>query len=489
MIQQNGNDNHPHLWQAIFILMKYLILQGLRSVRESVRTREGSVVVMALVARFVLFLMLAILVGEKGFGLGDSQQYLALAHSLLDNGTFAINGVPFFYRTIGYPLFLAIGLGIFRSATLFVLFQIIISSFLPLLVLKLGDEFGFSKKVSWIAAVLCALEPHLVFYSATIMTESVYTIVFLLGILYIFRARYERAGIAFGIGMLIKPILQFFPFVLLVVMLPHLKNVILSESNKLQIKKIARNIAVVLATSCLVMLPWMVRNYKQFNSFALSYQGSAAALFYLGTSIVSVRDQVTYQEGEARVVASFKQKYGASYAVTMTGAEQNIAYGKEALVYMTSYPFIFVKLLAINTITLWTSSNYNSFLNYYHLISAIDHSVLPPTHYLAQGRMGDFFASFWKIFAQPFYIVGVIGRVMWTAILGFFLFGLWSAYKKLPAQRFKLLFVFALCVYWTVTIWVDGLGIEARLRYPLLPLELLFAVYGWYTFRKKEIHG
>jgi glycosyltransferase involved in cell wall biosynthesis len=37
-----------------------------------------------------------------------------------------------------------------------------------------------------------------------------------------------------------------------------------------------------------------------------------------------------------------------------------------------------------------------------------------------------------------------------------------------------------------MTIWVDGLGIEARLRFPLMPFELLYAGYAWSIFRPKK---
>lgn len=444
-----------------------------------VRSGPWQVFAAAFAVRFVLFLTIFVFVGPKGFELGDSQQYLGLAHSLLDGQGFALDGVPFFFRTIGYPLFLAGGLALFRSTAGFILFQILLASFLPLLVLKLGDELGLGKRVALVAAWFAAFEPHLAYYSVTVMTESIYTLALLIGLIYVFRAMTTKrsmdsvaAGIAFGVGMLIKPILQFFPFILLGLMLPWARSI--------KWRVAMKHVAIMLATVFLVCMPWMYHNYRTFGVFTLSNQGPAAAFGYLATSIVSVRDHITYQEAEDKVVATFVQKYGP------ISSESEKAYTQEALGYMRANPGILLRLIVINTVTLWTSSNYNSFLNYYHLVPAIDHSVLPPTHYLAQGRIGDLITSFWKIFLQPFYIVGVLGRIVWTAILILFLYGFFFAYRYIPERRFQLLFIAALCIYWTMTIWVDGLGIEARLRYPLLPLELLFASYGWSVLRKKH---
>lgn len=447
-----------------------------KTVLVKARSREALLYAVAFAVRFVVFLAILVGAGAEGLELGDSLNYLDLAHSLLNGQGFAVDGVPYFFRTIGYPLFLAGGLAVFRTTAGFVLFQIVLASFLPLLVLKISDELGLDKKVAWVAAWIVAFEPHLVYYSVTIMTESLYTPILFAGLIYVFRSMRNgrtaddiRAGFAFGIGMLIKPFLQFFPFILIGFMLPWARRV--------QWRPVLKHSAIALAVAFIIMVPWMYRNERVFGSFTLSNQGSAAAFGYLSTSLVSMNDRISYQEAEDKVVAKFEQSHGPASA----GTEQ--AYRQEALGYISAYPGTLLKLLVINTVTLWTSSNYNSFLNYYHLIPAIDHSVLPPTHYLAQGRIGDLLRSFWKIFLQPFYIVGVFGRIVWTIVLFLCLYGGFTAYRRIPEKRFQLLFLVALCVYWTMTIWVDGLGIEARLRYPLMPLELLFAAYGWSVLR------
>ncbi len=432
----------------------------------------------AFVVRFALFLGVLFFIGSTGFEWGDSKQYLGLARSLLDGNGFSLDGAPFFFRTIGYPLFLAGGLAVFRSTTGFVFFQLLLASFLPLLILHLGEELGFEKRTSRIAAWISVFEPHIVYFSLIILTESLYTLVLLLGILFVFRAirtsrirESVKSGIAFGVGILIKPMLQFFPIVGFGLLLPWIRQIKWRETLK--------HTVIILALTGAVLSPWMCRNYRMFGSFTLSNQGSAAALFYLGTSIVSVRDQLSYPDAEAKVGAEFKEKHGS---FTSKSAE-NIAYGREAFGYIRAYPLIFARLIAINTFTLWTSANYNMFLHYWKITPPIDHSVLPPTHYLAQGRIGDLLTESWKIFSQPFYIVGILGRIVWLPITLLFLYGGVMAYRRLPEKRFQILFIGALCAYWTMTIWVDGLGIEARLRYPLMPIEFLFAAYGYDTLR------
>lgn len=458
-----------------------LIVRTLRFYQNN--KQDIGIYTLAFTVRFILFFIIVVLIGEKGLKLGDSVQYIGLARSLLNGQGFVLDGMPFFFRTIGYPFFLAGGLIIFRGIVGFVFFQIILSSFLPLIIKRLAKQLGMSEKIAFMSACVVACEPHLVFYSVTVMTESIYTLILFAGCLYIFRAmEYKKyvysvyAGILFGIGMLVKPLLQLFPPIFFICILPWRKKISLVGALK--------HVAIILGICFVVSFSWMYRNYSIFHSFALSNQGSGALLGYLGTSIVSVRDKITYQDAEKKVLAEFTDRNGAY----ISEANRGRLYNTQAFEYIKMYPNIFGTLLIINTITFWTSSNYNSFLNYYHLVPAIDHSVLPPTHYLAQGRMREFFFSFWKIFSQPFYFIGVIGRIIWTTVLFLFLFGVLKAYASYPTNRYPLIFLMSLCVYLTMMVWVDGLGIEARLRYPLIPIEILYAVYGYTILQKKYGH-
>ncbi|MSR85300.1 glycosyltransferase [Candidatus Uhrbacteria bacterium] len=431
----------------------------------------------AFAVRFILFAVILFFVGAKGLELGDSRQYLGLAQSLLAGQGFAYEGAPFFYRTIGYPLLLAGGLKLFGSVSGFIFFQIILASFMPLVVLKLGDQLGFDRRTTLIAAWLTALEPHMVFYSVMVMTESVYTLILLMGFYFVFRAIDHGhflssvfVGITFGLGLLIKPLLQFYPILVGIILLPW--------ARRISWRRALPHALLVFVVAGILCTPWMYRNQKVFQKFTLTSQGSAAALFYLGTSIVSVRDKISYPQAEAKVAQEFRETYGA------IAQDQSVNYTRAASIYIKENLGIFVRILAINTFTLWTSSNYNSFLNYYRLIPRIDHSVLPPTHYLAQGRIGEFVKEFWHIFGQPFYAIGFVSRIVWIFADMFLLVGMWNAYRRLSEKRFQHLMIFALLIYLTMTIWVDGLGIEARLRYPLMPFTFLYMAYGGTRFHQ-----
>ncbi|MBP9869585.1 glycosyltransferase [Patescibacteria group bacterium] len=447
--------------------------------------RLWRLVALAFVIRFALFLAMWFWMGEAGFISGDGLQYHGLAESLRSGQGFLLGGEPFFFRTAGYPLLLAAGLIVFQSVAGFIFFQIILASFLPVLVYRLGMRLRLGARASWIAALLTAIEPHLIFYSTLLLTEIVFTALLLLALLWTFRAMETkrlgdsvRAGLAFGLGMFIKPLFQLFPPVLLMFFLPWWKRI--------PWRSTAIHAVVICTVAMACLVPWMIRNSITFGKFAISSQGSAAALYYLGTSIVSVRDQIPYGNAERQIQQDFLKKYGEM----SSKSEQEEAHRHEAKKLVFENPGIVARIIVVNTVTLWTSSNYNAFLRYYNLIPKPDHSsILPPTHYLAQGRMDEFFGSFWKIFGQPFYAVGIFGRLVWLVITVFFLYGLVSAFLRIPERRYEWTFLVATCAYLTAVIWVDGLGIEARLRFPLMPIEFLFAAYGWVVWRTKRVHA
>jgi glycosyltransferase involved in cell wall biosynthesis/4-amino-4-deoxy-L-arabinose transferase-like glycosyltransferase len=451
------------------------------AVRSERFPRLWPIIAVAFAIRFSYFLAVRIFVGEHGFIFGDGLQYMELAQSLLAGKGFLIGGEPFFFRTAGYPMLLAAGLVLFRSVTGFILFQIVIASLLPLLVYRLGMRLRLGVRASWIAAWIMALEPHMIFYGNFVLTEIVFTGLLLLAFLATFRAMETkrvadsvRAGLLFGLGMFVKPLFQIFPPILFVFFLPWVK--------KISWRTALKHFAIIFSVAILCMVPWMVRNSVTFGKFAISSQGSAAALYYLGTSIVSVRDQISYGAAEKRIKENFVAQYGEG----LSKVEEEKAFRVESAKYISENPGILVRLLAINTFTLWTSSNYNSFLYHHKLIPRIDHSVLPPTHYLAQGRLDELVGSFWGVFGQPYYFVGVLGRLVWLVVTFFFLYGLVSAFIRIPERRYPWVFLVATCAYLSAVIWVDGLGIEARLRFMLMPIEFLYAAYGWMVWRSKS---
>ncbi len=421
--------------------------------------------------RIAVFVLVLYRFGQDGLIFPDSKSYLGLANSLVSGQGFMHEGIVFAYRTIGYPLFLAGALFLKIPLWLIAIFQISIASLVPVLALRISKSLGFSKRVCLITAWICALEPQLVFFSFPLLTEWIMFPLALLAIDFLlkaFRSGYWRdvtgAGVVHGIGLLIKPVYQAFPVFLIIGLLSQPR---FRSSKKAWIKLI-----VGLGIAFAIIFPWLLRSKIVFNAWDLSSQGRSATLFYLGTSIIATSQKIPYGEAEVIIRKRFMTRFGADTRDHVGGGKE---YTTMAWEIVREHPGTLAKLILTNTVSFWTAHTYNYVPYYYKLIPQIDWSVLPPTHYLIQGRFQDFFRSFGHIFTQPFYYIGVIGRLMWATITLLMLAGWWLAWRRLPREG--LLLVIGTCIYVTVTLWVNGLGVDGRLRLPIVPFQILFAVF------------
>ncbi len=98
------------------------------------------------------------------------------------------------------------------------LVQIFLNLISIVLLYKIGKEL-FSEKVGFIAAVLFSMDLHHIIFIYYILTETIYTTIFLLALLYFIKAIKTNqlkffifTGILYGISALVRPISQFYIF-------------------------------------------------------------------------------------------------------------------------------------------------------------------------------------------------------------------------------------------------------------------------------------
>lgn len=437
----------------------------------------------ALCIRLLLLAVIVFFAGDAGLQLPDTKQYLPLAQNLLAGNGFTIDGGAFIYRTIGYPLFLAGAYALAHSLVVVSIIQAIISSFAPLLVMAIGRRLTLPARVRRAAGWLTACEPHLVYYALPILTEGIFVIPFLFLVYLIIRFIQEKrvvlavfAGIFFGITLLIKPLLQAFP-VFIVILLLLAWGMARSHARAW----VKGSIVCLLIGMC-VAFPWAYRNKQVLGTWSLSNQGQAAMAQYLAPSILSVRDHISYQDAETKATSLFESRYGKA---ATEGKDLGKEYAAFALHIVKDNPFIFLRIASAASVSYWTSHNYAYVPHYYGLTPPLDKNVLPPTHYLVQGRFADFAKGFVAIFSQPFYAVGALGRALWAIVTVFMLIGIYKTIRY-STNRASHIFIVSIFIYANAMTMVNGLGIEGRLRYHLMPLIFLYAMHGWLSKRKSR---
>jgi peptidoglycan/xylan/chitin deacetylase (PgdA/CDA1 family) len=275
----------------------------------------------------------------------------------------------------------------------------------------------------------------------------------------------------FGMNLLIKPIYQLFlPVVILFFGWKAWRT-----KNWWRWSKQAMLFTVVVAV---FVTPWLWRNYRLFNQFAFSSQGSFALVYeYLVPSVISIRDQITFDEAETISDARLQSVYGISTSQQADLASMP-ALRAESLRVLRGSPLIVARVLVLNSFGFWTSSNYAYLLHRYGAIAAPDPSMQPPSHLIIQGRWGEFASSFGSFLVQPFWFTVLIGRLFWIAIFLLFLVGYGACLVDRRNRTADYTLVLLACVYYTCVVWVNGFGIEARLRLPFFPLMFLFSSHA-----------
>jgi len=198
----------------------------------------------------------------------DASQYFMYAYNLRHKFTYSHQVgkpgdldspvKPDAVRSPGYPLFLALFVDGLPNRTMFswILFsQAIISTLTILFTFLLFEKF-LSPLWSSGIALLVALSPHLIVSNSYILTETLFCFLLVaFGFLFCLFAKKPSLWLGLGIGAtmgiaaLVRPSLQFFPFILALFLMFHYGW-----------KRGRRYSGVILISFAMAFLPWIGRN-------------------------------------------------------------------------------------------------------------------------------------------------------------------------------------------------------------------------------------
>ncbi|TSC91535.1 MAG: hypothetical protein CEN90_333 [Parcubacteria group bacterium Licking1014_17] len=202
----------------------------------------------------------------------DSTEYLTLAENIVEKGVFTIDsslGAPDTLRTPGYPLFLAGILLFFKNPKILPFFQIILLLITSLLIFLIGCQI-YSPKAGFFAGLFYGINPITSFYTAVIYSDILFVfLVILFTYLYIkriFEINYYWAfsgGLILGCLTLVRSIGLYLIVLVLIITLIGLIRV------KIKTRLVLAVFFMILG-SCVVLVPWCVRNYRISKVFSLS---------------------------------------------------------------------------------------------------------------------------------------------------------------------------------------------------------------------------
>ena len=198
----------------------------------------------------------------------DAKDYDSIARNLLKGKGFVSWEGKRAGRAPGYPLFLAgcyaLGLDTPRAIHLI---QAIVGAATCLLIWLLGRQL-YGDAVGLVAGGICAIYPFFIYYTGTVLSETLFIagfVGFLLCLVHAGRRLGQSlkkrllwaaaAGLVAGLLVLLKSSLLLFPFFLLPFWL------IQAEARK----KAALSWVVMIAVMCVALSPWVIRNYRLYD--------------------------------------------------------------------------------------------------------------------------------------------------------------------------------------------------------------------------------
>jgi hypothetical protein len=232
-----------------------------------------------LVASLVIKLGIALLV-DGVVPVNDEESYLSLAMELVKHGRYDT-----LFRPPLYPGFLA-GIFALGGTTLWVrLSQALLGTLSVWLVYGIARDSA-GHRVGLVAACLVAFDPLLIFFSAMLWSETLYIVLWLLGVRLIAigqplaaRASWNLllAGLCFGLAALARPqVLTLMPLTVVWIVYNGWRDQANSAGANSETKSIAplfrelaRPIALLTLGCCAAVLPWTARNALKTETFVL----------------------------------------------------------------------------------------------------------------------------------------------------------------------------------------------------------------------------
>lgn len=410
--------------------------------------------------------------GTDALVLGDSTRYLTLAQNVLTGQGYLYDGHLESYRAPGYPLYLMFFEYFSISLLAASFFQILIASLFPLVSFFVSYKFlNLSLKTSGVVGLLTAVEPVQNFYGATLMPDVFFSATLLLGVFFFHRwfctsnlDSIVIGGICIGISNYFRPAGVYLTLLLSVGVLA-----VFVYNRTITIQRVY-HAGLFILIPIIIMMPWSFRNLAQFQHF-----GFVSALPYNTYTYGAVSTEAAHRGVEYETVRKeFVEKANANMPnpTHPTSFENSEYYIEKSIESIKQHPtsWFCTYLLGLNTF--WFSGNYHYLLARYGIIDFPQHTP-SFSMILAGGGLSAVISTMKELGSQPYLYIALVGKGLWVIITLGALLGAFTVANR----RASLLFLL-LVLYFSITILPMTIGVEARHRYPMIPLLFPFFVAG-----------
>lgn len=285
----------------------------------------------------------------------DDVKYIRSAWNLVENGTFSYEDIskPTVYIMPGLTFilsFFVIIFGKFQAIMAFRIFQVVLQICSLNLLFLIGKKV-FNKKTALIVCIVDSIYIVEIYAANLILMEVTFKFLILLLIYLSIEALetkktkyYVLAGIVWSLGCLFKPTIAVYPLVILIAWI----------KSRYKLKEMVKYASIVVSIFCIVMSPWWIRNYNNFNTF-IPFTKSSGNPFLQGTFINYNQDKgwgVEYKSSEDNIQSNEYEVEAGIERLKIYGKEEPLKFAYWYTLGKTFYfwyePFYWDKILGIN---------------------------------------------------------------------------------------------------------------------------------------------
>ncbi|HYE89088.1 MAG TPA: glycosyltransferase family 39 protein [Vicinamibacterales bacterium] len=261
--------------------MPAIVHASVAFMREASAGRFAAVVVGA---SMVLRLLYALSIDNAP--VADWEAYDRLARSLINGTGYAEDGRLSAYRPPGYPIFLAGIYAVFGPhAGAAKIANVLLGSATVYLIYLVGRAW-FDDHAARCAAILTAIFPTQIYFTALLASEVLFTLLFCLS-LWLMRPSFPSqpgkglpgqllgAGVVLGLSALVRPVTLLFPLLLAGVGTAQLML------GRRRAGELAGAVAVISLGVAIAIAPWLIRNQMVFGE-PIAISTSGAENFWIG---------------------------------------------------------------------------------------------------------------------------------------------------------------------------------------------------------------
>lgn len=231
----------------------------------------------------------------------DSFEYKTLADNMIESSFFSLDlKTPEYFRTPGYPFFIAFFKQISGSFFFVTFIQILITLCTGYLIYCLTNKVA-SEKWSIIASLFYLLEPSVVLHTLVLLSDILYVflIVLFTDILLNREQRiysYFLVGLIIGLSALVRPISIF---------LPILVSIFIVYKNYENRGVLYKGVLIFIIGFFMVITPWMFRNKIQSGYFTLSSISSYNLFYYNVPMFLSSKNKIAEEDARLEIAKKY----------------------------------------------------------------------------------------------------------------------------------------------------------------------------------------